>query len=264
MKVLELFESSEEKSVHARVYRAVLAFALSRIKVDAETRSAANYEAENDRFWSSSVDEVTHQVEKYIADPSDDRLEYLLDAFVECVDQISDKIVSYYSNAWNHEPGFKKPKVTYPSVEDIRDTEMIKVLHTAVSEFKVSHDVHQNEKKAEKKAFTKARNEKVTPEFLQQTGAFLSKKWSAAFAKPSIKEMQRKPAYWTDWFTVEQIKAFKTPADVEAAFKTDRDKLEWVLNSGRGFPKDYDLMAYIINTPAIAKKLVPLIPELRK
>jgi hypothetical protein len=71
--------------------------------------------------------------------------------------------------------------------------------------------------------------------------------------------MQRKPKLYTDWFTEDQIKAFSDGASIVAAFKTDRDRLEWVLDSGRGFPKEYDLYAHIINTPALRKKLVPLL-----
>jgi hypothetical protein len=261
MKVSELFESSEERSVHSRVYRVLNDFALNRMKLDAETKSAARYEASNDRFWTSYVDEVTRAVEKYLNDPSDERLDEVFDAFVNCVEQISEKIVDHYSNSWNHAPGYKKPaKLEYPSVENIRDREMIAVLHTALPEFKVMHDEHQAVKKEEAKQHlaTKTKNAS-NPEMIQKCAAYLNKLWPTAFSTKDVRRMQRKPKLYTDWFTVDQIKAFSDGASIVSAFKTDRDRLEWVLDSSHKFPKDYDLFAHIINTPALRKKLVPLL-----
>lgn len=262
MKVAELFESSEGKSVHARLYHAVTNFALKRMKVDPEMRHDMQYEAENDRFWSSSIDEVTHTAERYMQNPTDDHLDAVYDAVVEAVDRVSSKVVNYYSNSWNHAPGYTKPKkLEYPDVEKITDKEILAVLHAAVPEFKVAHTEHQEAEKAEKKAALKSKTEAATPELIQKCATFLNGKWNAAFQKPSVKEIQRKPNWWTDWWTVEQIKAFKTPADVEAAFKTERDRLEYVLDAGRGYPKEYDLYLHILNTPALLKKLLPLIKK---
>jgi hypothetical protein len=137
---------------------------------------------------------------------------------------------------------------------------MIAVLHAALPEFKVTHDEHVAVNKEEAKQHLAAKTKTASaPEMLQKCAAYLTKLWPTAFSTKDVRRMQRKPKLYTDWFTEDQIKAFSDGASIVAAFKTDRDRLEWVLDSAHKFPKDYDYFAHIINTPALRKKLVPLL-----
>lgn len=283
MKVRDLFEGIKV-DVHARLYNALNAFALSQMKVPGEIRSDMEEEAKNDRFFTSSIDEAVRAVEQYTKDNSPENLDSVMEAFIEAVDQICGKIKRYYSNRMNFGDGYKIPKamdlrslhadpdsldqtespgISYPDPhETLRDETMMEVLRAALPEFKAAHDEHVAYKKKREKEVHDARTAAATPEALQRCAEYLIKKWPAAFDEKQIRGMQKKPKLWTDWFTLDEIKAFKEPVDVQRALKTDFARLEWVLDSGRGFHKEYNLFMHIIKVPALRKKLVALIPQL--
>lgn len=77
------------------------------------------YEAENDRFWTSSFDGAHRAIEKFAdgRNDLDDVADYVGDAF----DEVIAKIFDHYSNQWNHAPGTKLPQLKEPNPIDGTD-----------------------------------------------------------------------------------------------------------------------------------------------
>lgn len=264
MKVSELFESTEAVS-HAKIVSAISDLVAKHLKIDADLRADALDKLRNtDEFWSSEIDQVTKKVEAFIKGSvgREDVAEAIYNALMD----IGENIVSHYSNAMNHAPGFKKPKVVLVDVEDIRDAEMFKAIHAAAPAFKAAHDAEVKADKEHKAHIDKAEVAKITPELIEKFAKYLSEKcWPLAFSEKWVRMAKKNPKFYSDWFTLSQIESFKTGADIEKILLKGgrRELLDWVMDSNPKHTKEYGLYLRILNTPSLLKKLLPLIPQLK-
>lgn len=173
MKVLEILtEAISFGTMQKKIYE----YVFSKMKTDKDTLAAIKDEAENDRFWTSSFDEVLHAIER------DYSIDSLIDALCQAIIDVKEKIEDHYGNAMNHAPGYKKPKITFSNLEDF-DSIPEKDLNKLVSELapgvleKAQKERADREAKA--KAAKKAEIKSITKERLEEVAAYV-KKWSAA------------------------------------------------------------------------------------
>lgn len=251
MKVQDLFES---RINHGNVVRAVIRLALQHLVANPKIKQdAAEQIRDSDQFWSSYIDEVTSELQRFI-EGRIEGYETMLDAMANALDEVGQNMVEFYKDKNNHAPGadFGKSGLDLHSLHATPD----KLLQTKDRNL-LSFDVESIDDNVMLDALAAA-----APERIQELADLLIKKWPLAFTDKEALKMKKKPLLWDDWFTHAQINAFKTGADVEKALK-EVDKLNWVLDTGKGFPKNYDLFTHIIGVPALRKKLVSLIPQMQ-
>lgn len=74
-------------------------------------------EADNDRFWTSSFDDAYEGLQRY-AGGRVKNFDYVYDDIANSFDDVVEKIVDYYSDRMNFEPGVKLPKIVHPQEVD--------------------------------------------------------------------------------------------------------------------------------------------------
>ena len=224
MKVLELLESRndlldkirvittqlvvdkiEQKSSLAQMYHGNDEKLKARLKktskADPDLKSSILYLSKStDRFWSDSFHTMAESM------LHDDDLDVFMEVTGEALYEIGDNVVEYYTNRWNHAPGFEPPHIEFEP-DDVTDEE-IKKAFSQVPEF--NQLVERDE---ERKAIEKSRHAeklanqiaKVTDLELTATGAFIDRTWDTHFGEKTIlklqKEFQKRPnGYLGDWF----------------------------------------------------------------
>ena len=93
---------------HNKVYRMINALAIACIKGrgwNEGIKDVAKFEAENDRFWSDYVDEVTSELNLYLNDKN--RIDYNrpIETLEMAVENVAENIVEYFETPMNFGPG---------------------------------------------------------------------------------------------------------------------------------------------------------------
>lgn len=163
----------------------IYAYVLSKIKTDSETLSAIkDLMAGSDQFWTSLFDEVPYN--------KDATIDQLIDGLCGAIIGVKDRIEEYFDDSMNHEPGYKKPKITFTDLEDY-DSIPGKDLEKLVDEINPGVLAAAKKEAAERDAKVKAAKaaeiKSITKERLEEVAAYV-KKWSAAGWKDFAKVLK--------------------------------------------------------------------------
>jgi len=140
--------------------------AIASMKTDNETRECARYLAiETDDFHPFDTDgDLQDALDRIKTEETDVHkivraLENVDESVEICVEEICDKIKEYFSNSWNHGPGYKPPVITfdYPPcgskiIRSFIDNEGAKILDDLNERVRADTKRLENERKNEAKA----------------------------------------------------------------------------------------------------------------
>ena len=121
---------------HNKVYRMINALAIACIKGrgwNEGIKDVAKFEAENDRFWSDYVDEVTSELNLYLNDKN--RIDYNrpIETLEMAVENVAENIVEYFETPMNFGPGggALKPGSLRVDTSRLTDQVMLKAIKQA-------------------------------------------------------------------------------------------------------------------------------------
>jgi hypothetical protein len=175
-------------------------------------------------------------------------------------------MIEYYSNKWNHAPGYQKPAKLEFNSEDISDKEIIAAIHLAVPGFKEHHEGVVKADMDKQKAAEKTHIASVTPEAIKAVADYINKHWADAYG-PKMQARLTKNAKQYDMpegvYKSEQdiLNAFKDFTVSGVKYKPQKAAFEWVwMGDYPGAPEE---IGTVYRTPALFKKVIPLIPKLK-
>jgi hypothetical protein len=188
MKVAELFESKplDTADVKKIKYEDVSAFVLKLVlkslhglTPDVIHDIKVNYE--NDRFWTENIHQILPEIEAWVGGSDNHSTE---DEIYNTVEEVCTKIVDYYDNSWNHEPGAKLPKLSYDE-GGLGFTEFEKLLQAAFPVTKLAKD-RDNEHRKEQAALWAKRDKAERaksrkPESVAEVAKAVDKAWTSVF-----------------------------------------------------------------------------------
>lgn len=111
----ELDENMKRKKVnHNKVYNMIINLAIKSIKGwPTQLKARAKFDATSDAFWTPSIDEATKELEEQINDSSKMDYNAPMQAFLVAVEDVAEKIISYYENSLNFGP---KSQIVKPNI----------------------------------------------------------------------------------------------------------------------------------------------------
>ena len=133
-----LTEGVSQGDANNAVYNLVLAH----LQTDKNTMSDIKDKMFNtDEFWTSELDDVSKGFSRSVDEA--------IDAIFVAADAIGDSIKDHYGNAWNHEPGYKKPAKLDFSSDDIPYDEALETVKKLAPDL---YEKHVEDQAAAKKA----------------------------------------------------------------------------------------------------------------
>lgn len=257
MRVQELFESSANIK-HGSVVEIITGLAIAFVKTTVDKKVIA-YEGQNDRFWSSAIDEVTRSLERFVSNPNEKTLARFEDEASIAIDEVAENIVGYYSNRWNHEPGFKPPKISYNG--DTVSITKVRAAFNAIPAFATAFKEMTATRKAEEAAKKKAHHALVTAnsdEKLKALGVAIDETWAKSFSAEIMAKINKNPHHWD----FPKGTVVKNEKELLAAIKAVDPKAylrhvtEWVMNDVDGkFDTSNGWMWQILRSPVLLNKL---------
>lgn len=128
MKLAILLESAKQGDINKLVYDLVL----KHIKTDKATLADIKHNMDStDQFWTDELDNVAKELNRSIDDGAE--------AIFQALEDVGNQITDHYSNAWNHEPGYKKPSTLSFDSEDVTFEEVMQGIEKLMPELFKAH-----------------------------------------------------------------------------------------------------------------------------
>lgn len=263
------------------------------LKMDNATRAKMkDLMKTSDALWSSEIDEVTKAIEKSMEEYGEGDeitsafyIEDIIDEAHNCSTTMGDKIVDYFSDTMNFEPGYKRGKLefNYDDVESdeiraaLRSIPDFKKLEAAVDKADELRAKQRAEWAAEEKAERAKAVRKFSDSDMEEVAKIIRKDFKTGFSNSVVAKAKKQPEAFWDWFGFsykdkdkaknikinskeDLIKALSNSKSAKASgWNVAKLLIDWIYAGDLSMPNN---VRVVFGSPKLLTKLVELVPEL--